>query len=286
MVDICIVYDKIRFEEKALNYKISEKGHKPSLVDGKNLVFSTEFDSDADKFGDVVLQRQISHFRGLFVTFCLENSGINVVNSYRVSEICGNKLITSSILAKSNVPTPKTRFVFSSETAIDEMENFGYPLVIKPIIGSWGRGIYQITNRQMARMLVENRDENQGMFSKIYYIQKEVKRPSRDIRCIVAGNRVVASVYRYSADKEWRTNVAMGGRTEEANLTKQLEDTVLKAAESVGGGILGVDLMEDEEEGLVVHEINNTVEFRGAASVCKSDIPGSMVDYLISLSKK
>jgi [lysine-biosynthesis-protein LysW]---L-2-aminoadipate ligase len=286
MVEICLVYDKIRFEEKALNDKISQKGHKASLVDGKNLVFDTEFDLDTDQFGDIVLQRQVSHFRGLFVTFCLESYGINVVNSFRVSEICGNKLITSSILAKNKVPTPKTRFAFSSESAMEEMENFGYPIVIKPIVGSWGRGVYQIANRQMARMLVENREENQGMFSKIYYIQKEVKRPSRDIRCIVVGNRVIASVYRYSADKEWRTNVAIGGRTEEADLTKELEDTVLKAASAVGGGILGVDLMEDVKEGLVVHEINNTVEFRGAASVCKSDIPGSMADYLISLSKK
>ena len=104
MVEICLVYDKIRFEERALNDKISQKGHKLRLVDGKNLVFDTEFDLDTDQFGDLVLQRQVSHFRGLFVTFCLESYGINVVNSFRVSEICGNKLITSTILAKNKVP--------------------------------------------------------------------------------------------------------------------------------------------------------------------------------------
>ena len=113
-------------------------------MDGKNLVFDTEFDLDTDQFGDIVLQRQISHYRGLYVTFCLESYGINVVNSFSVSEICGNKLITSTILAKNKVPTPKTSFAFSSESAMEEMENFGYPLVVKPIVGSWGRGVYQI----------------------------------------------------------------------------------------------------------------------------------------------
>jgi [lysine-biosynthesis-protein LysW]--L-2-aminoadipate ligase len=212
--------------------------------------------------------------------------GLPVVNSFKVSEICGNKLITSLILKKNNVPTPKTTFAFSTESARECMKNLGYPLVVKPIIGSWGRGVYQIKDQSMAEMMLDSRQDNDNSFSRIYYFQELIDRPSRDIRCIVIGDQVVASVYRYSSENEWRTNVAVGGRTEIAPLTSELQEIVLKASNAVGGGILGVDLMEDKDRGYLVHEVNNTVEFRGASTVCKSDIAGAMTDYLVKNSSK
>jgi [lysine-biosynthesis-protein LysW]--L-2-aminoadipate ligase len=166
------------------------------------------------------------------------------------------------------------------------MKKLGYPLVVKPIIGSWGRGVYQIKDQSMAEMMLDSRQENENLFSRIYYLQELVDRPSRDIRCIVIGDQVVASVFRYSSENEWRTNVAVGGRTEVAPLTSELKEIVLKASNAVGGGILGVDLMEDKERGYLVHEVNNTVEFRGASAVSKSDIAGAMTDYLVKLSSK
>ena len=65
-----------------------------------------------------------------------------------------------------------------------------------------------------------------------------------------------------------------------------MEDLALKAAKAVGGGILGVDMMEDKNRGLVVHEVNNTVEFRGAASVSKVDIPGEIINYGIKVARR
>ncbi len=228
----------------------------------------------------------ISYNRGLHLTYCLEQIGLPVVNSFSVSEICGNKLITSLILKKNNVPTPKTTFAFSTESARECMKKLGYPLVVKPIIGSWGRGVYQIKDQSMAEMMLDSRQENDNSFSRIYYFQELIDRPSRDIRCIVVGDQIVASVFRYSSENEWRTNVAVGGRTEVAPLTSELKEIVLKASNAVGGGILGVDLMEDKERGYLVHEVNNTVEFKGASAVCKSDIAGAMTDYLVKMSSK
>lgn len=286
MIRICIIYDKIRFEEKKIYNKIKEKGFYATLVDGKSLVFDTESSKHDEVFGDIILQRVISHYRGLHLTYCLEHTGLSVVNSFNVSEICGNKLITSMVLKKNNVPTPKTTLAFSTESARECMKNLGYPLVVKPIIGSWGRGIYQIKDQSMAEMLLETRQDNDNSFSRIYYFQELIDRPSRDIRCIVVGDEIVASVYRHSSENEWRTNVAMGGRTEEAPLTSELQEIVLKASKAIGSGILGVDLMEDRERGYLVHEVNNTVEFRGASAVCKSDIAGAMTDYLVRMSTK
>ena len=286
MIRICLIYDKLRFEEKKIFSNIREKGFDATLVDGKSLTFDTESSKGASRFGDVVLQRLISYNRGLHLTYCLEHTGLPVVNSFKVSEICGNKLITSLILKKNNVPTPKTTFAVSTESARECMKKLGYPLVVKPIIGSWGRGVYQIKDQSMAEMLLDSRQDNDNSFSRIYYFQESIDRPSRDIRCIVIGDQIAASVYRYSSDNEWRTNVAVGGRTEEAPLTSELQEIVLKASNAVGGGILGVDLMEDKERGYLVHEVNNTVEFRGASAVCKSDIAGAMTDYLVKMSTK
>ena len=286
MVRICIIYDKLRFEEKKIYNDIQQKGFDATLVDGKSLIFDTELSKSDSRFGDIILQRVISYNRGLHLTYCLEQIGLPVVNSFSVSEICGNKLITSLILKKNNVPTPKTTFAFSTESARECMKKLGYPLVVKPIIGSWGRGVYQIKDQSMADMMLDSRQENDNSFSRIYYFQELIDRPSRDIRCIVIGDQIVASVFRYSSENEWRTNVAVGGRTEMAPLTSELNEIVLKASNAVGGGILGVDLMEDKERGYLVHEVNNTVEFRGASAVCKSDIAGAMTDYLVKMSSK
>ncbi len=286
MVRICIIYDKLRFEEKKIYNDIQQKGFDATLIDGKSLIFDTESSKSDSRFGDIILQRVISYNRGLHLTYCLEQIGLPVVNSFSVSEICGNKLITSLILKKNNVPTPKTTFAFSTESARECMKKLGFPLVVKPIIGSWGRGVYQIKDQSMADMMLDSRQENDNSFSRIYYFQELIDRPSRDIRCIVVGDQIVASVFRYSSENEWRTNVAVGGRTEMAPLTSELKEIVLKASNAVGGGILGVDLMEDKERGYLVHEVNNTVEFRGASAVCKSDIAGAMTDYLVKMSSK
>jgi [lysine-biosynthesis-protein LysW]--L-2-aminoadipate ligase len=286
LIRICIIYDKLRFEEKKIYNDIQQKGFDATLIDGKSLIFDTESSKSDSRFGDIILQRVISYNRGFHLTYCLEQIGLPVVNSFSVSEICGNKLITSLILKKNNVPAPKTTFAFSTESARECMKKLGYPLVVKPIIGSWGRGVYQIKDQSMADMMLDSRQENDNSFSRIYYFQELIDRPSRDIRCIVIGDQIVASVFRYSSENEWRTNVAVGGRTEMAPLTSELKEIVLKASNAVGGGILGVDLMEDKERGYLVHEVNNTVEFRGASAVCKSDIAGAMTDYLVKMSSK
>jgi [lysine-biosynthesis-protein LysW]--L-2-aminoadipate ligase len=286
MVEISIIYDKVRFEEKALYEKCQKKGLKAQIVDAKTLVLSTSSKKKDFDFGDVVMQRCVSHYRGLYLTACLEFLGLTVINKLRVGEICGNKLLTSLALAKHRIPTPRTQFAFSSESAIEGIRKTGFPLVLKPIVGSWGRGVFPLRDDEMASVIVEMREDDDNPLARIFYIQEMIERPPRDIRCIVVGDEVIAAIYRYSAENEWRTNVARGGTVEEAEITKELEDLALEAADAVGGGIVGVDLMEDKAKGLVVHEVNNTVEFRGAASVSKSDIAGAMVDYAVKIAKK
>ncbi len=281
--DITIIFDRLRWEEKELLDKALKLGYNAKLVDAKDLVFSTHDGSRS--FGSVVIQRCISHYRGLYITACLESLDIPVINRYHVAEVCGNKLLCSLALVKDDVPTPKTQFVFSAEKAIEVASNIGYPIVFKPIVGSWGRLVIPVKDRDMMESIVEMREEMPNPLSKIYYLQEYVKRPPRDIRAIVVGDRVITAVYRYAAEGEWRTNIARGGKAELCPITKELEDVCLRAADAVGGGVLGVDIMEDESRGLLVHEVNNTVEFRGAASVSSVDIAQEIIRYAMKVIK-
>jgi [lysine-biosynthesis-protein LysW]---L-2-aminoadipate ligase len=286
MFQLCILYDKVRFEEKALYEKAQSKGIKVQMVDAKTITISTDSKKIDFMLGDTILQRTVSHYRGLYLSASLEFLDFKVINRFKVSETCGNKLMTSIALAKSKIPTPKTQFAFSAESALETIRKTGFPLVLKPIVGSWGRGIFPLRDHETASMILEMREEDDSPMSRIYYVQEMIDRPPRDIRCIVIGDQAVTAIYRYSAQSEWRTNVARGGKVELVPITKEVEDLALKTAEAVGGGILGVDMMEDKNRGLVVHEVNSTVEFRGAASVSKADIPGAMIDYAVRIGRR
>jgi [lysine-biosynthesis-protein LysW]--L-2-aminoadipate ligase len=286
MVQLSIIYDKVRFEEKALYEKTQSKGIKSQIVDAKTIAIGTDSKKNNFMLGDIILQRTVSHYRGLYLSASLEFLDFKVINRFKVSETCGNKLMTSIALAKNNIPTPKTQFAFSAESALETIRKTGFPLVLKPIVGSWGRGIFPLRDYETVSMILEMREEDDSPLSRIYYVQEMIDRPPRDIRCIVIGDQAITAIYRYSAQSEWRTNVARGGKVELAPITKEVEDLALKTAEAVGGGILGVDMMEDKNRGLVVHEVNSTVEFRGAASVSKADIPGAMIDYAVRIGRR
>ena len=285
MSKLRILFDRVRSEEKMLEEKAIELGHNTKMVDAKITQVNTESKKSDFDFGDVVLERCVSYFRGLHFTACLEFLGVPVINSFEVANNCGNKMITSLLLKKHNVPTPKTYFSFSSEAALENLEKIGYPMVIKPVVGSWGRGVMPLKDRDTADAIIEVRELNDGPLDRIYYLQEMVNRPPRDIRVIVVGDQVVAAMYRTSSGS-FKTNIALGAEPVVCEITKELEDVCMRAAKAVGGGILGVDVMEDKKRGLVVHEVNNTVEFKGLAKVAKKDIPKEMINFAIKSAIK
>ncbi|MEM2955815.1 MAG: lysine biosynthesis protein LysX [Nitrososphaerales archaeon] len=287
MKSIGLVYDRIRFEEKAIIEKGKEKGLSIKPSDAKTLCLNVKSSNKESKaiFGDVVLQRCISYFRRLHVTAFLESKGIDVINSLSVAQICGNKILTTLALIKAGVPTPDTLIAFSPEGVYEAIGKIGYPAVLKPIIGSWGRLVALLKDKDTTDAILESRELLNNPIYSIYYIQEMVNRPPRDIRTIVVGDRIIASVYRYAPQEDWRTNVARGGKTTPCPLTKELEDIVLKAADAVGGGILGVDAMESPN-GILVHEVNNTVEFKGAMAAGATNIPDEILNYAIGLARR
>jgi len=283
---LAITFDRLRLEEKELQKEAEKAGCKSELIDVRKLSFDVTGKKISNGFGDVVLQRCISYYRSIFLARILENFGVHVINSTKVSEACGNKLVTSMLLAKAGVPTPRTYVALDAESVFETAEKVGYPVVIKPFTGSWGRMVDIAKEPQTLGTIVEYRESMQSPVEHMYYIQEFVKRPPRDIRLIVAGDEVIASVYRNAPKGEWRTNVARGGTTTTFKLNKEIEDITLKAAKAVGGGILGVDAMETKDHGYTIHEVNNTVEFKGAQAASKTKIAKKLIDFVIRSAKR
>ena len=282
-----LVSDRIRWDEKALIRAASSLGVDLKIVDPKTIFLNVSGDLDKlkDLFGEVVIDRCVSYFRGLHIAAILEKADLKVINPFNVSLICGNKMFTTLALINAGIPVPKTLVAFTREGVFKALDEIGFPAVIKPVVGSWGRLIALIKDRDSAQAIVESREQIHNALLHIYYIQEFVERPPRDIRVLVIGDEAVAASYRYSPKDDWRTNVARGGISKPCRLTEELENLALRAAEAVGGGVLAVDCMESSE-GILVHEVNSTVEFRGLYSATGIDIPGKIIEYVIELMKK
>ncbi len=286
---ISMVYDLVRLEEKAIIEAAKKRSDSLEFkaFDSKDLYFDLLNDDSSikEKFGTVVLQRCASYFRNLHLTAVLENRGLKVVNDLHTAETTGNKLLTTLMLAKAGVPTPRTMLAFTEDAALEALQKLGYPAIIKPTIGSWGRLIASVNDEDAAKSVIEDREEMFPLY-RVYYIQEKVKRPPRDIRAVVVGDKTVAAIYRISTTGDWRTNTARGGKAENLPVSKELDDLCLKATKIFGRGIYGVDLMESEDRGLLVHEVNNTTEFKNVLAQSGVDIPGDIIGFLSDLAKE
>ena len=280
---LAILYERIRWEEKAIIEESRKIGLNLEPINIYEVKFEVHLDSNHLEH-DVYLQRTISYFKGLYSTALLEHLGKKVVNSFETSLICGNKLLTSLKLVESGIPTPRTVIAFSQEEALKAVEELGYPAILKPIHGSWGRLVAPLKDPLSTKAILEAR-EMLHPIHQIYYIQEMVKRPPRDIRSFVIGDEVAAAIYRIAPQNEWRTNTSRGGKAVKCEISEELEELSLKVSEAFGGGILGIDLMESPN-GLLVHEVNHVIEFRNTVPVTGVNIPELILKYLINLVRR
>lgn len=272
---LILLYDNIRWEEKAIYESARKRGIDITNVDCKDLILELDGPSYSNK---TIIQRCVSYFKSLHSTAALEGLGASVINPLNTSIVCGNKLFTHMKLKNAGIKTPKVITTFSYEAALSALDIFGYPTIIKPTIGSWGRLIALLKDKDAAKAVIEDRQHMFPLYQ-IYYFEEFVDRPPRDIRAIVIGDTVVAAIYRYSENSEWKTNMALGGRAESCPITKELEDICIKSTQAVDGKIVGVDLMESSRDGLLVHEVNNTTEFKNTVRVTGIPIQDMIVDY-------
>ena len=278
---ITVLYDTIRLEEKLLIEAAKKNGISIELVDCKKLFIN--LNENSQNFQNV-LQRCVSYYRNIHSTAALEGLGARVVNSLNTGILAGNKLFTHMLLQKAGIPTPDAAIAFSKEAAIESLEKNGYPKIIKPTVGSWGRMVSKLNDKDSAEGVIESRESMHPIY-RMYFLEEFVPRPPRDIRAIVIGDNVAAAIYRNTDGVNWKTNTHLGGSAETCEVSNELEDVCIKAKNTVKGEIVGVDLMESDDKGLVVHEINNTTEFRNVVRVTGVDIPTQMLNYVKNLVK-
>lgn len=279
-MNIHLLHTLIRQDEKLLMAALDAHPHiNWTPVDERRLILSPDHPLPEC---DLFFSRSLSHSSSLAVTEHLEAFGHHGCNRHEVIRTCGDKFATSTHLDRAGVPQPAYRLALDGETALEAIEEMGYPVVIKPVIGSWGRLVSRISDRHAAEAVVEHKTTLGGFHHQAIYIQAFVAKPGRDIRAFVVGKRCIAAIYRQS--DHWITNTARGGKATNCPVTPEINDIAVRAAEAVGGGILAVDLLEGPD-GLLVCEVNHTMEFKNSISVTGVDIPGMMVEYLYQTAR-
>jgi [lysine-biosynthesis-protein LysW]--L-2-aminoadipate ligase len=286
-VKLGVLCSRVRVEEKLILAALRQRGIGFDRIDPRHLVIDVA-SKGMDEY-DAVLVRCLSHTRAYYLTHWLEGLGVPAVSSHHIVTTCGDKMLTSVALQKAGLPIPPTAIAFATDTAVSAMEEMGYPVVIKPLAGSWGRLLARVNDRDAAEAILEHKTTLGGFQHGVAYIQDYVDKPGRDIRTLVAGNRVVYAIYRLSA--HWITNTARGGETQPCPISLEIADLSVAAAQAVGvgpeqPGIVAVDLFETAAGQLLINEVNHTPEFHGAMQATETDVAGAIVDYVLEVAKE
>ena len=275
MTKVGFLYTRLRVEEKHLLDELEKRKDVEVIrINDGDLFFDI---NQIPEQIDVLFERSISYSRGLYISRIFEAHGIPVVNSSVVAERCGDKYITSQILAQNGIPTPRVYMAFDEESALSAIEAMGYPCVLKPVVGSWGRLLAKVENRHMAESLIEHK-ATLGVNHQVFYIQEYINKPGRDIRAFVIGDECICAIYRSS--ENWITNTARGGVATNCPITDEIAELCQRAARAVGGGLLALDLFETEND-MTINEINHTMEFRNSITTTGVNIPEKMADYVL-----
>jgi len=279
---IAVLLSRVRVEEKLLLQAFADRQIEVDVIDDREVIF--DLHGNGWRHYDVVLERCINHSRALYALRILNDWGVPTVNTYTVASVCGNKLETTSALIRDRVPTPPCKIAFTPASALQAIEEMGYPVVLKPAVGSWGRLLSKINDREAAEAVLEHKEILGSYHHSIFYIQKYIRKPGRDIRSFVVGDETIAAIYRFS--EHWITNTARGGRAENCPITPEINQLSVAAAKAVGGGVVAVDLLETAEGELLVNEVNYTMEFRNSIHTTGVDIPGRIIDYVLAVAQK
>jgi len=277
---IGLLHSLIRKDEKFLIDEFNKiKGIELVMIDDREI----KFNIGKDKFDiDIVVERCINHSRALHGLKLFETAGIKCVNTYSVATICGDKLLTSCALADYNVSQPEVRVAFTEESALKTIEEMGYPVVLKPAVGSWGRLLSKVNDRDAAEAILEHKAVLGSYHHSIFYMQKYVEKKGKDIRSFVVGDKCIAAIYRTSS--HWITNTARGGVATKCPVTDELNEISVNAAKAVGGGIVAIDVFETAQ-GLMVNEVNYTMEYKNSITTTGVNIPQKMVEYILQVAE-
>ncbi|HHY93065.1 MAG TPA: lysine biosynthesis protein LysX [Firmicutes bacterium] len=275
-----VLLSQVRLDEKLLFAALERRGVAWVRLDDRAVCFDITGGPPAL---DVVLIRSLSESRALYAAQILNAQGVRTVNPAAVIATCNDKVGCTAALAAAGVPSPATRVAFTPESALAAIEELGYPVVLKPVVGSWGRLLAKLNDREAAEAVLEHKAVLGSYQHSIFYLQEYITKPGRDIRVVVIAGEPVAAMYRHS--DHWITNAARGAHCTNCPLTPAIADLAVRAAAAVGGGAVAVDLIESPR-GLLVTEVNATMEFKSLTEASGVDVAGRLVDYVLKEGKK
>ncbi len=278
-IRVGFLHSLVRKEEKLLLSAFNQRSNvEMVMLDDRAL----KFDLKTAPNVDVIIERSINHSRALHGLRLFQSLGIPCINSYQVSLTCGDKILTAVALKDRAVAQPDLRIAFTENSALDAIEDIGYPVVLKPAVGSWGRLLSKINDRDAAETVLEHKTVLGSYHHSIFFIQKYIAKKGRDIRAFVVGDECIAAIYRSS--DHWITNTARGASASNCPVTPALAEICLAAADAVGGGVLAIDLFESDD-GWLVNEVNYTMEFRNSIDTTGVNIPDKVIDYVLAQAR-
>lgn len=280
---IAMTYTRLRTEERMLLDAFEAIGVNITPIDLRKVVFNP---ADPGEWGsyDAVIDRSVSLTNTLNSVSILESMGIRCINPLSAIETCSDKLATTLALVRAGVPTPQVRVATNAESGINAIEQIGYPAVIKPTVGSWGRLVARINDRDAAEAVLEHRETLGSAQQSVFYIQEHIEKPDRDIRVFVVNHEPIAAIVRHS--EHWVTNTARGATVENLELSDELCELAINSSRATGADIVAVDLLECPRQGLLVNELNHSMEFRNSSSVTGVNIADHVARHAIHIAEQ
>lgn len=280
-----VLVSYLRQEEKLILAAARARGMIVTPIFDRDLTLNVSAPTAAESGVDVdvLLDRSVVHSRAGYTLWAMNRWGVPTLNSPSAVTICDDKARASMVLEAAGIPSPKTFVAYSVESAIEACEELGYPAVLKPVTGSWGRLIAKVNGPDQARAIIGQKSEHGSYHHEIYYIQEFIEKPGRDIRAYVIGGEIVAASYRTS--EHWITNAARGAVSVPCPVTPEIEELALRACVVVGARLAGVDLIETND-GMKVIEINTGGEFKGLMTTTDRDIAGEIVEEAAKVARE
>jgi [lysine-biosynthesis-protein LysW]--L-2-aminoadipate ligase len=278
-----LLHSRIRVEEKLLLAELTALGATVDPIDVRTGTWSLDDPSPWQAF-DIVFDRCLSHSQSLTVATILKGWQIPCINNAHVNRICGNKIEMSAVLTRHSVPNIPTHVAVSPEAALQVVDRIGYPVVLKPPIGSWGRLLAKVNDRDAAEALLEHKSTLGSVGHGLFYIQPFIEKGGQDIRTFVVGEETICGILRRS--EHWITNTARGAQAEKCEITPEIDALSVAAAKAVGGGLLAVDLFRTRDGTLLVNEINASMEFRNSSQPTGVNIARRMAGFVLAAAEK
>ncbi|MDC7217905.1 MAG: 30S ribosomal protein S6--L-glutamate ligase [Spirochaetales bacterium] len=216
-------------------------------------------------------------FYGCAVVRQFEMMGVYCVNESVAITRSRDKLRSLQLLARKGIGLPVTAFAHSTQYTEDLIDSVGgAPLVIKLLEGTQGKGVVLAETRATAASIIE---AFKGLKANILVQEYISEAAGSDIRCLVVGGKVIASMKRQGPEGDFRSNLHQGGSATQVKITPEERSTAVRSAKIMGLGFCGVDILRSNH-GPVVMEVNSSPGLEGIETTTEIDVAGRLIDYI------